>query len=212
MRLALAALPQDLKNPERPYVAEAEEALNNAIYDTKPGWSILEHTGPVYDAEFNQDGTKLMTNGKTMWDVKSGQEIKNATFNPGESYTAVTVSPDGSKNKFTFSPDGAKFVAVSGNRTAKIYDSITSKELITLEGHNEAIFNAAFSPDGKRVITASNDATARIWDVETGKELLILRHEGKQYPEVSETPREIARVAEANFSPDGNWVVTASSA
>jgi WD40 repeat protein len=58
------------------------------------------------------------------------------------------------------------------------------------------VTSAAFSADGMKLVTASRDHDARIWDVATGDQLLVLQgHFGP--------------VQDAQFSPDGRWVVTA---
>jgi WD40 repeat protein len=74
----------------------------------------------------------------------------------------------------------------------------TSRELVVLNAHEDAVRSAAFSPDGKRIVTASQDKTARLWDAETGKPVgePLKGHEGY--------------VLSAAFSPDGKRIVTAS--
>ena len=79
-----------------------------------------------------------------------------------------------------FSPDGSRIVTASGDKTARIWDAATGKEIAVLRGHDDAsCISAAFSPDGSRIVTASEDNTARIWDAATGKEIAVLRgHDG----------------------------------
>jgi WD40 repeat protein len=71
---------------------------------------------------------------------------------------------DGLVRSAAFSPDGTRIVTASGDKTARIWDAATAKEIIVLRGHDGQVFSAAFSPDGKRIVTASRDNTARIWD------------------------------------------------
>ncbi len=96
-----------------------------------------------------------------------------------------------------FSPDGARIVTASQDRTARVWDAATGKEIAVLRGHEDSVYSAAFSPDGARVVTASVDRTARVWDAATGKEIAVLRgHKDLVYS--------------AAFSPDGARIVTAS--
>jgi len=96
-----------------------------------------------------------------------------------------------------FSPDGTRIVTASGDKTARIWDAATAKEIAVLRGHDGFVTSAAFSPDGTRIVTASADKTARIWDAATAKEIAVLRgHDGF--------------VTSAAFSPDGTRIVTAS--
>ena len=96
-----------------------------------------------------------------------------------------------------FSRDGTRIVTASEDKTARIWDVATGKEIAVLRGHNAPVYSATFSPDGSRIVTASEDKTARIWDAPSAKEIAVLRgHE--------------AYVRSAGFSPDGLRIVTAS--
>jgi WD40 repeat protein len=64
-----------------------------------------------------------------------------------------------------FSPDGKRVVTASFDKTARLWDAASGKEIAVLKGHTNQVQSAAFSPDGKRVVTASSDNTARLWDV-----------------------------------------------
>ena len=68
-------------------------------------------------------------------------------------------------------PCGARFVTGSQDRTARIWDTATGKELLQLVGHTRAVWDARFLPDGQRVITAGADRTIRVWDANTGRQL-----------------------------------------
>jgi WD40 repeat protein/TPR repeat protein len=97
-----------------------------------------------------------------------------------------------------FSPEGRRIVTASDDKTARIWDATTGREIVRLSGHADSLNSAAFAPDGRRLVTASYDKTARIWDASTGQQLLLLSgHTG--------------RVRSAAFSPDGLRVVTASN-
>ncbi|WP_414574339.1 WD40 repeat domain-containing protein, partial [Nostoc sp. CCY 9925] len=68
----------------------------------------------------------------------------------------------------SFSPDGKNIVTASFDKTARVWDSTTGKQLVQLKGHQDWVINASFSPDGKQIVTASADKTARVWDSTTG--------------------------------------------
>jgi WD40 repeat protein len=72
------------------------------------------------------------------------------------------------------------------------------RELLTLNGHTEAVFGVCFSPDGSRLASASWDNTVKIWDSKSGQELLTLKGHTEG----------ISRVC---FSPDGIRLASASA-
>jgi WD40 repeat protein/serine/threonine protein kinase len=96
-----------------------------------------------------------------------------------------------------FSADARYVVTASDDKTARIWDAETGRQLALLAGHTDKVVRAAFSADGARAITASWDKTAIIWDVRTANELVkLVGHTGL--------------LTSAAFSPDGHRVVTAS--
>jgi hypothetical protein len=109
----------------------------------------------------------------------------------------VFLGHDNAVNSGAFSPNGTRVVTASDDKTARLWDAVTGKEIAILRGHDNSVNSATFSPDGARVVTASDDKTARLWDAVTGKEIAILRGHDNS-------------VNSATFSPDGARVVTAS--
>jgi WD40 repeat protein len=94
-----------------------------------------------------------------------------------------------------FSRDGHRVVTASADKTARIWDAQSGREVAILEGHSHRVWRAAFSDDGKRVVTASLDKSARVWDAQTGKQLAVLNGH-----------REM--VWTAAFNPNGSRVLT----
>ena len=114
------------------------------------------------------------------------------------SRVAILRGHSGGVYTAVYSSDGVRILTASDDKTARIWDVRTGRQLLVLRGHAAAVFGAAYSPDGTRVVSASDDKTARIWDARTGKQLAVLRgHENS-----------IFNVA---YSPDGTRIVTASS-
>ena len=76
-----------------------------------------------------------------------------------------------------FSPDGRLLATAGRDRTVRIWDPRTGRELRTLK-HERPVTAVAFSPDGGRVVTGDDAGGLRTWDACTGcldpKELLAL--------------------------------------
>jgi tetratricopeptide (TPR) repeat protein len=62
-----------------------------------------------------------------------------------------------------FSPDGTRLVTVGGDHAPRVWDVASGREVLTLSGHTQAVFDVTFSPDGTRLITASIDQTVRVY-------------------------------------------------
>ena len=77
----------------------------------------------------------------------------------------------GGVSSVAFSHDGKQVVSGSWDKTLRIWDAVTGKEVQKLEGHSHWVNSVAFSHDGKQVVSGSNDKTLRIWDQATGKVL-----------------------------------------
>lgn len=94
-----------------------------------------------------------------------------------------------------FSRDGSLVVTASEDKTARVWQAATGREVAVLRGHTNSVYSAAFSPDGRRVVTASEDNTVRIWDANSGTQLALLKgHTGAVHGAV--------------FSPDGRLILS----
>jgi WD40 repeat protein len=188
--LALAALPRQLDDPSRPFVKNAEYALEESYANRRVAAAVHGHTGVVEDAEFSRDGKFLVTasgdNTARIWNAQTGAQLAVLQGHTDRLWAA------------SFSSDGASVVTGSNDGTARLWDVATGKLIAVLQGHEDAITIASFSADGKRIVTASDDATARVWDGQTGAPIAVLKGHG-------------GVVLDAAFSPDGNLVATAST-
>jgi WD40 repeat protein len=70
-----------------------------------------------------------------------------------------------------FTPDGKKLATAARDRTVRLWDVATGKEVSTLTGHKFPIKALAISPDGKYLASGDVQAVIRIWDLAGGKEL-----------------------------------------
>ncbi len=115
-------------------------------------------------------------------------------------------------NHSEFSPDGRRFLTVSDDATARIWDTATGQAVTPPLRHAKRIVHGTFSPDGLKVITASDDGTARVWDATTGEPLTPPLRNGTNaiVRPLFESLHYATNVTWVAFSPDGNRVATAS--
>src|SRR5262249_6580358 len=164
------------------------------VWDAATGKTLLTLKGgeeAIVPISFSWNGSRFAAAtdgaGLKVCDGETGRvlaEIK-CEFGRGPSpFLAVRISPD-----------GTRIVTLPGDRTARVWDAATGREVFALRGHGSEVNSACFSPDGTRILTAGHDGTARLWDATSGAELQVLRG-------------HVGRVTVASFSPDGSWVVT----
>jgi len=97
-----------------------------------------------------------------------------------------------------FSPDGKRVATASADGTAKIWDAVTGKELLTVKGSSYGIvWHAMFSPDGKLLATAGQDGIVHLWDATSGQKLFDLSGHNED-------------VSHIEFSADGTRLATVS--
>ncbi len=182
-------------------IAAASEQQAVRIVDATTAGQIARlsgHDDMVRSVAFSPDGWRIVTasNDRTarIWDAASGVQLAVLSGH-GEGLPA----DDGGGNvrSAAFSPDGRRIVTASNDKSARIWDAATGRQLAVLSGHDGVVRTAAFSPDGRRIVTASGDRTARIWDAVTAKPLDVLSGHADM-------------VWSAAFSPDGRRIVTAS--
>ena len=100
-------------------------------------------------------------------------------------------------NSVAFSPDAKTLASASLDKTIKLWNLNTGKQITFLTGHQSDVNSVVFSPDGKTLASASHDYTIKLWDVGTGEEITSLTgHQGWVYSVV--------------FSPEGKTLASGS--
>ncbi|MCL2931298.1 MAG: WD40 repeat domain-containing protein [Trichodesmium sp. MAG_R03] len=63
--------------------------------------------------------------------------------------------------------DGTQFISASLNKTLKVWDTKSPKQLLNFTGHNDSIHSVITSPDDKKLISASKDKTLKVWNLDS---------------------------------------------
>ncbi|MEM9326299.1 MAG: caspase family protein [Bacteroidota bacterium] len=109
--------------------------------------------------------------------------------------TVIQKGHDAVVKSVTFSTDDQYLITGSRDKSAKLWEIATGREVRTYLGHEHTINDLDMGPKSKTFATSSADNTAKVWDIESG-ELTFT------------TPKMEKYMTAVAFSPDGKWLAT----
>jgi WD40 repeat protein/transcriptional regulator with XRE-family HTH domain len=170
-------------------VAEAQDALHQAIRLSRLETTLSSHTADVTSVVFSPDGRWLATSSADgtarLWDAQTRKEM------------AVLTGHQGAVNDLAFSPDGKVLATVGDDMTLRLWDLATMQARVISTGHTLWVVSVAFNADGTRLVTSSRDDSVQVWDVATEEAILTF------------TCGDNDDINDAAFSPDGLLVAMA---
>jgi hypothetical protein len=144
--------------------------------------------------------TEIMSLKRHIRERKSGIRLLPLTGNltpPGGPLLRTLEGHSDRVRAVSITPDGNLAVSASFDKTLKVWDIKTGKEVHTLEGHSYSVCAVSVTPDGNYAVSASDDETLKVWDIKTGKKFPALIGHSSYVSGICVTP-------------DGNFAVSAS--
>ena len=143
-----------------------EQEPDGATHEVEDGGMTVttSYKDPIFALAFSPNGKRLAAGSQKqirLWNMGTG--------NWGKGISSINNSKDGTavfhgSKVLVFSPDST--VLVNGDRNGRIqlWDTTTTNEIVTLNGHTGQVETLHFSPDGKTLVSASQDGTILLWD------------------------------------------------
>ncbi len=155
------------------------------IANGKPIRSITNLPGPAYSLAFRGDSLLLAISGGAagisgeviVVDSKTGNQI--GPLISGHTDLVYSV---------VWSPDGNRLATASQDKTARLWEWSSGKEIKQFKDHSDAVTKVCFAPDGKSIFTSSQDHNVRRYDVNTGLVLKVFSGHGEAVNAVAVSP------------------------
>jgi WD40 repeat protein/serine/threonine protein kinase len=144
-------------SPDSRHLASGGEDNNIYLWDTETGWpktTFHGHQSFVTALAFHSDGRLFsgsLDRGVKTWDLVGSRPL-------------VFHEHGGWVYSLEFSPDGTRVLSAGLDKTARIWDANTGRQLQTYTRHQHAVALARFRPDGRHVVSFDDHGTVRIWD------------------------------------------------
>ena len=139
------------------------------LWDVASGNEIRKFGKPpnITEVAFSPDGKQMLTTGLgpvrldlenylRLWDLASGKELRKFE---GHTYAISAIA---------FSHDGKRIVSGSGDKTVRVWNAATGKQL-QMFGQAQPVSSLALSADEKQLLTGSENKAASLWDLAAGK-------------------------------------------
>jgi WD40 repeat protein len=192
---------------------------------------VLPQRGHILGLTWSQNSASLVSTSQdgtaAVWTVATGER------------ELLLTGATGAANAAAIAPDGSEYAVAFADRDARIYDGTDGRLLAPLAGHGASVTSIAFDAAGKTIATGSDDGTIRLWDANSSDRLsatklsippaplaritsptgryVAMRKGRNAYLRDAKTGRVVhvlsghhSVVTDAEFSPDGHLLVTAS--
>ena len=101
-------------------------------------------------------GRRLVSVKSNSWDASEGK-LRHAVRVGYDTLFGAAFSPDGRRLSFGLT-----------DKTARVIEVETGKELLKIEHHDDWVFGTVFSVDGKKLVSVGRDRAAKLTEVSSG--------------------------------------------
>lgn len=152
-------------NADGTKLASASRDKTAKVFDAEKGELAITYSGhsaTVQGVAFHPSGTEVLSAGADnkihQWTIADGKKTADFASFGGEVYKLATA--------------GDRLITSSADRTARLFEIASKKQLFSFAGHTDAVLSAAFHESTQRAATGTFDGELRLWNLADGKQLL----------------------------------------
>ena len=135
--------------------------------------------------------------------------LRDLSFVSSDLTSSVFYDVFGMVFTVAFSPEGTLLAAGDGTAQIRLWDISKGLRIMTLQGHDDAVWSLCFSPDGRWLASGSADNTVRLWKIPAGA---MPGQPANEYLNDIRTSKVLvghrSRIQSVAFSPDGRWLAS----
>ncbi len=90
---------------------------------------------------------------------------------------AKNTSRRGDMHCLAFSPDSRSLASGGADKTVRLWDLGTGKQITSFRGHPDALAQVAFGPQGKQITSVDVTTAVRVWDIATARAVRAFEHQ-----------------------------------
>ncbi|KAL9652807.1 hypothetical protein ABK040_010839 [Willaertia magna] len=147
-------------------VAQATQPVNpqQKQIDIKPTKELVAHTGYLSSCKFINDRHIITSSGDSnciLFDIDMSQPLTRFEEHTGD-VMCLSINP----------VDNNTFVSGACDATVKLWDSRTSKSVITFTGHEGDVNSVQYFPNGLAFATGADDCSCKLFDIRASREVM----------------------------------------
>ncbi len=153
---------------------DVQAAIRMAAYvlDRDPDQLSSQLLARLLDRSDQREIEEFLTSARRL-PARSGGlvPVMASLTQPGRALLQTFAAPPGLGGSMTaveLVPDGERVVSASSDRTLRVWNLTTGREVRVLRGHERSLTALQLISNGKRAVSGSLDQTVRVWNLETG--------------------------------------------